>query len=382
VNRFDEQLKHSLHALSADITPDSQDLLTVRRRAAAARRRTRRAWGLAALAIAGVIAVLVVVLGAGHVGRQEPVGPLPSPSTPTPGGLRNPFTVVRSIEASTVRIRGPLKVAVAPNGHVYVTDRGQHITELSDSGAVLRRWGGPGTAPGKFRLYSGAVAVGPDGRVYVADTGNFRIQVFSPSGRFLTQYGSYGQAPGRFVWPSDIAVGTDGTMYVADDRAATITALSPTGEQLWRRGTPAETDPDLVGHEHLGGVTSAGELVTANDDVGKVLFLGARGAVLDEFSTDAAGARLNASGVPGGHFPNGACGAALDPGGYVYVSSCEESYALRHDTAVYDQQHRLVAGWRRGVLADPPVFGPNGHAWAVQGGNRTLLELTVNLPRD
>jgi streptogramin lyase len=295
---------------------------------------------------------------------------------------RDPFSVLRTVSPAAVGIDRPLQVAVGADGHVFVTDRGQTVTELTDTGQVVRRWGGPGTGPGRFRLYSGALAVGPDGDVYVADTGNFRIQVFAPDGTFVAEYGGYGQGPAQFVWPSGIVVGDDGTMYVADDRAATVTALSPSGRQLWRRGTPAETDPDLVGHEHLGGVDAAGELVTANDDAGKVLYLDSAGDVVDAFSTDAAGADVDARGIPGGHFPNGACGATLDPRGDVYVNSCEESYEPRHDTAVYDPAHRLVAGWKRGDLVDSPVFGPSGRAWAVTSGDHALVELAVHLPDD
>jgi sugar lactone lactonase YvrE len=294
----------------------------------------------------------------------------------------NPFAIERTITGTDVGIDRPLKVAVGASGDVYVSDRGQHVTELTATGQFVRRWGGPGTQPGRFRLYSGALAVGPDNRVYVADTGNFRIQVFSSTGRYLAQYGNYGQGPGEFVWPSDIVVGSDGTMYVADDRAATVTALSRDGRQLWRHGTPAEADPDLLGHEHLGGVDTQGRLVTANDDTGKVLFLGPNGRVLDDFSTDKAGSGVENPGVPGGHFPNGTCGATIDEHGYVYVASCEESYEAHHDTAVYDAGHHLVAGWRRGRLVDSPVFGPSGSGWAVTSGNRALVEVTVKIPEE
>jgi sugar lactone lactonase YvrE len=378
VNRLDEQLRHSLNQLSSGIGPDPHDLLVVRRRAQASRRRARAAV-VAGIAVAGVVAGAVVQLGHGTHTSRQPIGPLPSSTDTTQREIlvTNPFTVARTIDASTVGIHGPLRVAVAPNGHVYVSDRRQHVTELTATGAVVRRWGGQGTAAGKFRLYSGGLTVGPDGRVYVVDTGNFRIQVFSPTGRFLAEYGGYGQGPGKFVWPSDIVVGTDGTMYVTDDRAATLTALSSSGEQLWRRGQLGEPDPDLIGHEHLGGVTAEGELVTANDDVGKVLYLGPKGRIVDAFSAAEAGGDLAA---PGGHFPRGACGATLDSQGYVYVSSCEESYQAHHDTAVFDPQHRLVAGWKRGPLADAPVFAPDGEAWAVRSGKGALLELTVNLP--
>lgn len=380
---FEEQLRHSLRNLSADIGPDLDDLMVVRRRAAVARARRRRGVVVGSFLVAILIAGTVVLLGQGAGGKGRPVGPLPTSPDPSPGGrgeLTNPFAVLRRIDASTIGVKEALKVAVAPDGSVYVTDRDEHVTELGATGTVIRRWGGPGTGPGRFRLYSGAVAIGPQGRVYVADTGNFRIQVFSPTGDFITQFGGYGQGPGEFVWPSGIVVGADGTMYVADDRAATITALSPTGEQLWRRGTPAETVPDLVGHEHLGGVDAAGLLVTANDDTGEVLYLDSTGSVVDAFDTNKAGAGVDASGIPGGHFPRGACGATLDPQGDVYVSSCEESYEPQHDTAVYDPEHRLVAGWKRGLLVDSPVFGTDGHAWAIQSGNGAVLELSVRLP--
>jgi hypothetical protein len=382
VTGLDEQLQQSLHNLAAGIGTDPEDLAVVHRRARVARRRARGTAALGVLAVAGLATAAIVALGKSHhPSNEEPAGPTPTAPSQTPlSSLPNPFTVVRTINAAAVGIHQPLKVAAAPNGDVYVTDRHQHVTELDHRGDVVRRWGGPGTGPGEFRLYSGAITVGPNGRVYVADTGNFRIQVFSSTGRFLAQYGGYGLGSAKFVWPSDVVVGNGGTMYVADDRAATITALSPDGRQLWRRGTTGETDPDLIGHEHLGGVDPQGRVVTANDDTGKVLFLGPQGQVVDSFSTNDAGAGLDASTIPGGHFPHGTCGATFDSRGDVYVASCEESYARQHDTAVYDSEHRLVAGWPRGDLADSPVFGPDGHGWAVTSGNRSLVELAVHLP--
>jgi len=384
VNPLDAQVAQSLRALADDIGFDPEDLALVRARAAEASRRTRRRNVWSVLVASGIAAVAIVTLtrGDGRTG-DEPVGPVPTSPTPTQTGVRevaDPFTVLRTVAASRIGLDKVLKVAVSPDGHVYVTDVGEHVTELSADGAVITRWGGAGTSPGRFRLYSGAVTVGPDGKVYVADTGNFRIQVFSSGGRFLAQYGGYGHGPGRFVWPSDIVVAADGTMYVADDRAATVTALTPSGQQIWRHGTPGETDPRWIGHEHLGGVTPQGQLVTANDDDGRVLFVDPDGRVADSFSTNEAGAGVDARGIPGGHFPNGTCGAKLDAQGDVYVSSCEESYAPRHDTAVYDPRHRLVAGWERGDLVDPPVFGPDGRAWAVTSGNKGLVELAVHLP--
>ena len=103
-------------------------------------------------------------------------------------------------------------------------------------------------------------------------------------------------------------------------------------------------------------------------------------SVVDSFSTNKAGAGVDASGVPGGNFPRGSCATSFDAQGNVYVSSCEESYEPRHDTAVYNSKHQLVAGWKRGVLVDAPVFSPDGHAWAITSGNHTIVEMEVDLP--
>jgi hypothetical protein len=384
VSGLEERLKESLPHLVAAITSDPDDLVAVRDRADVARRRAARRAGVAGvLAVVGVLVIVAAGLGRGRLRGDEPVAP-PRSSTSTIAQVRevtDPFTVIRRVDAPAVGVDRPLKLAVSPGGHVYVTDQAQHVTELDASGEVVRQWGGAGTAPGKFRLYSGAIAVGPDGKVYVADTGNFRIQVFTSSGRFVAQYGGFGSGPGEFVWPSDIVVAQNGTMYVADDRAATITALSSTGQQLWRRGTPGDTNPHLIGHEHLGGVNAEGQLVTANDDTGEVLWISPAGRLVQAFSTNRAGADVDASGTPDGHFPNGACGATLDRRGDVYVNSCEESYQRQHDTAVYDPQHRLIAGWKRGDLADSPEFGAGGRAWAVTAGHHpALVELRVELP--
>ncbi len=122
---------------------------------------------------------------------------------------------------TTKRLEQPVDVAVAPDGTVYAVDLRGRIARLDAKGIVTREWrvevgitrggshlavwrnqvvmtdpdrnrlvildpakgtirfaGGPGTAPGQFRLPIG-IAAGPDGQLYVVDSDNARVQVFS-----------------------------------------------------------------------------------------------------------------------------------------------------------------------------------------------------------
>ena len=82
MSRLDDRLRKSLRNLAADILPDPDDLATVHERAVRARRRERWAVPLGALAVAGVVAVVIVVLsyatrpwpdGTGRAQRRAPL---------------------------------------------------------------------------------------------------------------------------------------------------------------------------------------------------------------------------------------------------------------------------------------------------------------------
>ena len=89
----------------------------------------------------------------------------------------------------TPGLYGPRRIAIGPDGSVYVVDSGRNrIVKFSPNGQVLTTWGSEGNSDGQFKGFS-SVAVDPiNNKVYVADSLNSRIQVFDSDGKFLTKW--------------------------------------------------------------------------------------------------------------------------------------------------------------------------------------------------
>ena len=76
-------------------------------------------------------------------------------------------------------------------------------------------FGADGATEGLFH-YPTNICVTPTGNIIVSDALNFRVQVFSPEGRFLFTFGSMGDVPGTFSRPKGVAADSDGNLYVVD----------------------------------------------------------------------------------------------------------------------------------------------------------------------
>lgn len=116
---------------------------------------------------------------------------------------------LESIVRSGPPFNRPTKVAIAPNGEIYVSDGygNARVHRFTMEGKLIRSWGVPGTGPGQFNLPH-SVWVMKDGRVLVADRENDRIQFFSPEGEFLDQWT-------HIQRPTDICMDKDGLIYVS-----------------------------------------------------------------------------------------------------------------------------------------------------------------------
>jgi hypothetical protein len=148
----------------------------------------------------------------------------------------------------------PTELAPAPSGDLYVSDgyRNARVHRFSAEGQLINSWGQPGKSdPAEFHL-SHSVLVAPDGKVYVGDRGNKRVQIFSPEGEFL---GMWTDMSG----PNHVARGKDGLFYIAEQKAdgvpGFVSIRDETGKILARWGTR---------HAHGICVDSRGDIYTGS----------------------------------------------------------------------------------------------------------------------
>lgn len=105
-------------------------------------------------------------------------------NTPTPVNARNPPPVHQD-----GYFNQPTDLAWDAQGNVYFSDGyiNSRVAKASARGEWLMSWGSFGSGPGQFNTPHG-VAVAPNGEVFVADRGNRRIQVFDQQGKFRRQF--------------------------------------------------------------------------------------------------------------------------------------------------------------------------------------------------
>ena len=96
-------------------------------------------------------------------------------------------------------------------------------------------FGADGATEGRFH-YPTNIFVTLTGNIIVSDALNFRVQVFSPKGRFLFTFGRMGDAPGTFSRPKGVASDSDGNIYVVDALFDNIQVFDKNGRLLMSFG--------------------------------------------------------------------------------------------------------------------------------------------------
>ena len=149
--------------------------------------------------------------------------------------------------ATSAALSFPEDVAVAPDGSLYIADRGNNrirrvgpdgiITTVAGNG--LSGFVGDGGPATSATLSSPqGVALGADGSLYIADRGNYRIRRVGPDGIITTVAGNGlsgfvgdgGPATSATLSsPEDVAVGPDGSLYIADSGNRRIRRVGPDG---------------------------------------------------------------------------------------------------------------------------------------------------------
>jgi sugar lactone lactonase YvrE len=134
--------------------------------------------------------------------------------------------------AHQARFNGPIGIAVAPDGRIFVADTyNDRIRVIDANGQVttLAGSGQPGADDGvadeaSFDTPTG-LAFDARGNLYVADMGSGIVRVVDMNGRVTTPAWAQGNG---FFRPLGVAVGPDGELYVADE-GGRIVAVRPDG---------------------------------------------------------------------------------------------------------------------------------------------------------
>lgn len=125
-------------------------------------------------------------------------------------------------------LRFPTRVALGPQGRVYVSDAEvgsvfildeelQPVGEIKDLGRPL------------------GVAVDTVGRIYVGRHDLAAVEVYDADGALL-----FGIDEGGILMPNDLALDADGNLYVADSRADQVKVYEPDGRLVRTIGDPED----------------------------------------------------------------------------------------------------------------------------------------------
>jgi DNA-binding beta-propeller fold protein YncE len=170
------------------------------------------------------------------------------------------FFFLAACAVRPIELARPNGVAVAPDGSLYVMDRGNYrVVHLSPEGKFLASFGQLGAGPGD--IYSAwDIALDSAGNVYFCNqvfnqAGSHVIhdgvKVFSPDGRFLRELGDQDYPPDNTITrrtPYGLHIDSQDRVYVADFDTNTVRVFDPQGRQLATLfGEPGNKDGQFNG---------------------------------------------------------------------------------------------------------------------------------------
>lgn len=245
-----------------------------------------------------------------------------------------------------------------PNGNIAVLRRSApYVFVLSPEGELLRTWA---DEEGMFRGAHG-LKVDSDGNFWITDNADNFVQKFSGDGELLMTLGQRGvagdnSATDAFDGPADVTIAPNGDVYIADGyRNARVVQFSSDGEFVRILGGVQGDAPGEFNLPHAVELDSAGRLIVADAQNGRLQVFDPAGNVVDEWTDFPA-------------VPRGAMYITSDD--TLYVSHVDsESVTIMRDGEVVDTITGL-GGRPHGV-----TVGADGSVYVANTSNRTVKKV-------
>jgi len=120
-----------------------------------------------------------------------------------------------SIYEGQNRFSHPIAVAVYNSRNIYVSNNRNHTVEIvGPNGKPKGVIGSAGDLPGEL-MFPYGIGILPDASILIAETGNYRIQEYSPEGKFVRTFLGPGNKAG-IQKPGPVCVDDRGYIYVGD----------------------------------------------------------------------------------------------------------------------------------------------------------------------
>jgi DNA-binding beta-propeller fold protein YncE len=156
----------------------------------------------------------------------------------------------------------PTDVAIAGD-RLFVSDLRNNrvrVYDKADRKLLFTIPADPAAEEPQARLYAPVnLAIDSQRRLYVTDIGGFRVQQYSPDGKYLRTIGSLGDAPGEFARPKGVAVDREGRVYVVDAASQVVQIFDADGKLLLFFGEPEGSPVGLnlpakvvIDYDHVG----------------------------------------------------------------------------------------------------------------------------------
>ncbi len=162
----------------------------------------------------GLLILITSVLISTYFGVLYYLGQKPADSV-LPVVNKNPPEFRFSIYEGRNRFSHPIAVAGYGSTRIYVSNNSNHTVEIvGPNGKPKGVIGSSGDLPGDL-MYPYGIGILPNGNILIAETGNYRIQEFTPEGKFVRTFlGPDNQA--GVQKPGPVFVDSRGQIYVGD----------------------------------------------------------------------------------------------------------------------------------------------------------------------